>query len=92
VQKWLEPFCDVSFTGENDPHDEAWDVLAYAAILLQQYGTESHTADQGPCALTAPREDNFSSYWNHNPRLLPNGRTQGACGDYNPNGGGVFIV
>jgi phage terminase large subunit-like protein len=49
---WVDAYVDemVSFTGTDDPRDEAVDVTAYAVNGLDRFGTGS-PADDGPPVL-----------------------------------------
>jgi phage terminase large subunit-like protein len=49
---WVNAYVDemVSFTGNDDPRDEAVDVTAYAVNGLDRFGTGS-PADDGPPVL-----------------------------------------
>jgi predicted phage terminase large subunit-like protein len=48
--EWLESYTDemVSFTGNEDPHDEAVDVTAYAVNGIDRFGTGGFDDDEDP--------------------------------------------
>jgi hypothetical protein len=73
---------------EGQPDDLAMAFVLAVMGSLRMLALNSSEVDQGPCALTAPRQNVFGPCYGvptQHPGL-PAGKVQGACGDWRPDG------
>jgi hypothetical protein len=78
---------------EGQPDDRAMAFVLAVMGSLRVLALNPSGVDQGPCALTAPRQDVFGPCYGapmQHPGLPP-GKQMGACGDWSPESGGFLI-